>query len=302
MDARGPRAARRRRDRAARSMAEVRRLLLASITMTRLHRLGSCALAVALFSCADLEDDGIAEGAEPEAPDTPSTVEAIAEGRLVLTLHAADGARMPGDVFDTSEAVYLRTQLADATRPVTEGDFAFVVVDARGKRLSSDALDCRRLHLDRVGRVTQLSTGTDIDGSQCRHAATAYDGTLLVQLAPFYEAAASSDGVAEYSVLIARCDEIVDGDFPDTATRSLFVVHAAPACGDGHVDPGEACDDGNRINGDGCSATCAVEQPAGGCVVDCCGNGEIDPGEACDDGNAFSGDGCSETCQIDLAP
>jgi cysteine-rich repeat protein len=254
-------------------------LLLASITMTRLHRLGFCALAAAWFSCADLEDDGIAEGAEPEAPDSPATVEAIAEGRLALALLAGDGARMPGDVFPETEAVYLRTQLADATKPVTEGDFAFVVVDAHGKRVSSDALDCRRFHLDRVGRVTQLYTGTDIDGAPCRHTSTAYDGTLLLQLAPFYEAAANADGVAEYSVLIARCDEIADGDFPDTAIRSIFLVHAAPACGDGHVDAGEACDDGNRVNGDGCSATCAVEPPPGYCDGDCLGNGEVDPGE-----------------------
>jgi fibro-slime domain-containing protein len=33
-----------------------------------------------------------------------------------------------------------------------------------------------------------------------------------------------------------------------------------PICGDGRLDvPQEACDDGNRRNGDGCSATCAIE-------------------------------------------
>jgi cysteine-rich repeat protein len=31
------------------------------------------------------------------------------------------------------------------------------------------------------------------------------------------------------------------------------------ACGDGLVDPGEQCDDGNRAPGDGCSAACTVE-------------------------------------------
>jgi cysteine-rich repeat protein len=30
-----------------------------------------------------------------------------------------------------------------------------------------------------------------------------------------------------------------------------------------------------------------------------CGNGEVDPGEACDDGNVTSGDGCSANCQFD---
>jgi cysteine-rich repeat protein len=30
-------------------------------------------------------------------------------------------------------------------------------------------------------------------------------------------------------------------------------------CGDGHLDPGEECDDGNQLPGDGCSATCVGE-------------------------------------------
>jgi cysteine-rich repeat protein len=33
-----------------------------------------------------------------------------------------------------------------------------------------------------------------------------------------------------------------------------------PYCGDGELDDGEACDDGNNINGDGCSAGCVVEK------------------------------------------
>ena len=30
-------------------------------------------------------------------------------------------------------------------------------------------------------------------------------------------------------------------------------------CGNGFVEGGEACDDGNKINGDGCSAGCTIE-------------------------------------------
>src|SRR4051794_1405055 len=60
-------------------------------------------------------------------------------------------------------------------------------------------------------------------------------------------------------------------------------------CGDGHVDPGEECDDGNETNGDGCSSACKTELPV-------CGNGKVESGEQCDDGNTTSGDGCSATC------
>ena len=48
------------------------------------------------------------------------------------------------------------------------------------------------------------------------------------------------------------------------------------ACGDGTVDPGEQCDDGNLVNGDGCDANCQSEEPAE------CGNGVLEGGEECD--------------------
>lgn len=36
----------------------------------------------------------------------------------------------------------------------------------------------------------------------------------------------------------------------------LIGCEVEPACGDGVLSPEEACDDGNRANGDGCSASC----------------------------------------------
>jgi cysteine-rich repeat protein len=75
-------------------------------------------------------------------------------------------------------------------------------------------------------------------------------------------------------------------------------------CGNGFQDPGESCDDGNTLDGDGCYGTCRLEfgwtcprfgQP---CVqIYACGNGLLSPGEACDDGNTVSGDGCSGDCR-----
>lgn len=61
-----------------------------------------------------------------------------------------------------------------------------------------------------------------------------------------------------------------------------------PRCGDRVLDPGEDCDDGNTVDGDGCSATCAREPR--------CGDGFVDAGEDCDDGNTNEGDACSSTC------
>jgi len=69
-------------------------------------------------------------------------------------------------------------------------------------------------------------------------------------------------------------------------------VPPAPVCGNGVLEDGEGCDDGNVVNHDGCSAVCQVEVPV-------CGNGIVETGEECDDGNTTSGDGCSSACVCD---
>ena len=56
------------------------------------------------------------------------------------------------------------------------------------------------------------------------------------------------------------------------------------ACGDGALQLGEACDDGNAVDCDGCSADCRVESG--------CGDGVRCGSEACDDGNDNPCDGC----------
>src|SRR5262245_57675337 len=67
---------------------------------------------------------------------------------------------------------------------------------------------------------------------------------------------------------------------------SLTLVVPAK-CGNGQVDAGEQCDDGNGGNGDGCDADC---QPSA------CGNGLVGIDEECDDGNDVDDDSCSNDC------
>ncbi|MBK7825752.1 DUF4215 domain-containing protein [Nannocystis sp.] len=99
----------------------------------------------------------------------------------------------------------------------------------------------------------------------------------------------------------------------------------APICGDGVKDPGEACDDGNVDNTDGCLSSCALavcgdgfvhvgfeqcddgnlsdnDNCVAGCYVASCGDGFTYAGiEACDDGNKTAGDGCDLACVIETA-
>lgn len=73
--------------------------------------------------------------------------------------------------------------------------------------------------------------------------------------------------------------------------RSKQGLEVGALCGDGVLQEGEACDDGNAVGGDGCSADCFSDERCGNGVVD------ADAGEVCDDGNTSGGDGCSADCR-----
>jgi cysteine-rich repeat protein len=116
----------------------------------------------------------------------------------------------------------------------------------------------------------------------------------------------------------------------------LFAAAAAAAagsagcprhvCGNGTVERGEECDDGNAVDEDACTSLCRINicgdgflGGAGeecddgaanadvpdacrtGCLSPGCGDLIVDTGEECDDGNNVNGDGCSVACQNDLA-
>lgn len=57
-------------------------------------------------------------------------------------------------------------------------------------------------------------------------------------------------------------------------------------CGNGRLDAGEQCDDGNRLDGDSCPADCTYD----------CGNGIKEWSEICDDGNLIDTDSCRNNC------
>jgi cysteine-rich repeat protein len=120
----------------------------------------------------------------------------------------------------------------------------------------------------------------------------------------------------------AACD--TDGDPSTTEACADFGRCVATVCGNGIVDPGEQCDDGNTSADDSCDERCQIVPVCGngilegseecddgntaggdGCEADCrvlavCGNGLFEGAEQCDDGNTSSGDGCDASCQLEL--
>lgn len=93
-----------------------------------------------------------------------------------------------------------------------------------------------------------------------------------------------------------RCSSglVCPENFQCTA-NGLQCIPVGTVCGNGVTDPGEACDDGNVISGDGCRGDCLGREV--------CGDGRVDLDEhgvkleVCDDGNTASGDGCAADCQ-----
>ncbi|HEX5058757.1 MAG TPA: kelch repeat-containing protein [Kofleriaceae bacterium] len=59
------------------------------------------------------------------------------------------------------------------------------------------------------------------------------------------------------------CNTSANGDACTTSKRAGICDQnvCLPGCTDGVADPGEECDDGNRVDHDGCSATCVTEEP-----------------------------------------
>jgi len=56
--------------------------------------------------------------------------------------------------------------------------------------------------------------------------------------------------------IIVNPHELIEGFFSGIPTPTV-----TPVCGNGVIETGETCDDGNTVSGDGCSSTCTTEVP-----------------------------------------
>jgi len=92
-----------------------------------------------------------------------------------------------------------------------------------------------------------------------------------------------------FAIACGSGEDPVDPTRDTGRTSARFDAGDAQAvCGNGTVEAGEDCDDGNRFNDDGCSNTCQRAS---------CGDGQVNPlEEDCDDGNRVDTDGCRNNC------
>lgn len=129
----------------------------------------------------------------------------------------------------------------------------------------------RDRQLGTTTRVNVAADGTEADGSSTLWANVSADGGVVV--------------------FASSATNLVAGD-----TNFVSDVFAwIDTCGNGTLDPDEACDDGNRVDGDCCSSTCRAEPAGGACDDDdlctqsdtCDGSGACvgaDPVACADDG------------------
>ncbi len=163
-----------------------------------------------------------------------------------------------------------------------------------------------------------------LDGAACTIVGSGLVGICVAAKGGCVESMCG-DGVVDDASEV--CDDGADNsDAYSLAPRcKLDCTGLAPHCGDGEQDSGEACDDGDAMDGgNGCDASCQRNDVCGdrvhhylfevcddgntdGCDGDCaadcsryvfhgCGDGEVCGAEVCDDGDATDCGACNHDC------
>jgi cysteine-rich repeat protein len=206
----------------------------------------------------------------------------IADG---VTLRSSGGSSGAGDVLLTSRSAVHVAGAIDATA-------------RNGAPGGNVAIEGCSITID--GTLDASATGGGTAGANSFTAATFVLGPSASLLAT--PPLAPPEGFTSTNALRLRTDmpsiagtATIDPDLQTHLDPSLTTC-----CGNGTLDSGELCDDGNRRACDGCDATCAPEAPCppdgNPCTLDC------DPNEGCvytaQSGTPCPGDG--DVCTTDV--
>ena len=206
-----------------------------------------------------------------------SAVQFLATGGLLVSLHR--NVERVANYRTTLILDPATQQVQSSSHAIGHNAGAGFVMQARtawqppvyGQHYTSQSFGALGYEGDLVWNGSQYSYRLDLTGRQADE--------LTHQHLPgvYRQKIAFDDGQSESMVL-----NTVDGWIIWTPQR------AVPLCGNGILDQGERCDDGNLRHDDDCPMDCRSV----------CGDGVRSELEACDDGNELDGDGCSAQCEL----
>jgi cysteine-rich repeat protein len=221
-------------------------------------------LFLSLAACGSVTDDEsttdnpTGDNPTPDAgtPDVPTGP--------AFRFFTADAGGAPKNAFDVLDDAHLT---AGGLLDVAPGDYYFsVTYEVCRPGLAHDQyfpqqspVACRAFTIGANGRITTGAAVTEVDGVACPHVATSTPNGLAIGLTPFELHPATC------GVFLARVIPAGQPEIGINAVANLFFTapfdggEVLPVCGDGHVDDGEQCDDGNENDDDGCSALGQIE-------------------------------------------
>src|SRR5262249_14484224 len=138
-----------------------------------------------------------------------------------------------------------------------------------------------------------VASGSASVGSVFQYYEWASTSTMVADVQSWLDNPATNDGWlikedTEASGFTAR--RYTSGEGAAAQLPQLVIDYIPePICGDGILGAGEACDDGNTANCDGCRGDCSAVETG-------CGDGFLCGAEVCDDGNTANCDGCRGDC------
>lgn len=218
------------------------------------------ALMFALAACGTVDNtdpmDDAPDQPTTDDPSTPSTEDT--EFRYFTALE--DGT--PKNTFDAVGDAYLN---AGGNLHVAPGDYYFTVsYDVCQPGSGAQAfvpqlgpIGCRTFSVGSNGRITQ-GTPVELGGTSCGRA-TGIDaaGSITVGIMPFEQSTRLCSPYAVHVIPVGGAEAVATLYFNAPAPEEE--PPSGPVCGNGIVEDGEGCDDGNEADHDGCSGLCVIE-------------------------------------------
>jgi uncharacterized repeat protein (TIGR01451 family)/MYXO-CTERM domain-containing protein len=264
-------------------------------------------------------------GSSGDALLTPAQIAALDSGTNVNTgitnpcyavggIYLRDNAGTIHDLANKDDLqikVDARITKADAQDPVSPGGSIVYTLTASNQTngtltnvVVTDALPAN---------VVFVSTSASCSYNALTHTVTCAVGSLAPQgsTALTVTVLSTVGNVTNTATITSDGDELTPANNTDTETTTIAVL-----CGNGQLNAGEVCDDGNPTNGDGCDTNCRLsnnqnctmdsqcssgvcDPTSGKCEpANTCGNGKIEPPEACDDGGTAPGGACEADCKL----